>query len=85
FYVVSDVSIRYRAPALLGDVIVIEMTCEEARAASARMRQIKVKARQNLCEAVVQVGFVGADGKARPQPKRWREALAEIVSDRKGE
>jgi acyl-CoA thioester hydrolase len=85
FYVVSDVSIRYRAPALLGDVVVIETTCEETRAASARMRQIALKGGQSLCEALVRVGFVGADGKARPQPKRWREAFAEIVSDRKGE
>jgi acyl-CoA thioester hydrolase len=85
FYVVSDLSIRYRAPALLGDVIVFETTCEEARAASARMRQVAFKGGQGLCEALVRVGFVGADGKARPQPKGWREAFAEIVSDRKGE
>jgi len=84
FYVVSDVAIRYRAPALLGDVVVIETTCEEARAASARMLQIARKGDQSLCEATVRVGFVGPDGRARPQPKAWRDAFAAIVSDTKG-
>lgn len=84
FYVVSDVAIRYRAPALLGDAVVIETTCEEARAASARMRQIAMKGGQSLCEAMVRVGFVGPDGRARPQPRAWRDAFAAIVSDTKG-
>ena len=84
FYVVSDVALRYRAPALLGDVVVIETTCEEARAASARMVQIAFKGGENLCEGKVRVGFVGPDGRARPQPKPWRDAFAAIVSHTKG-
>ena len=84
FYVVSDVAIRYRAPALLGDVVVIEMTCEEARAASARMFQVAVKGGEKLCEAKVRVGFVDPDGKAKQQPKPWRDAFAAIVSHTKG-
>jgi acyl-CoA thioester hydrolase len=84
FYVVSDVAIRYRAPALLGDLVVIETTCEEARAASARMKQIATKDGLSLCEAMVRVGFVGPDGRARPQPKAWRDAFAAIVSAPKG-
>lgn len=81
FYVVSGVEIRYRAPALLGDVVIIETTCEHAGAASARMRQIAVKDGEYLCEASVRVGFVGPDGKAKAQPLAWRKAFDSIVSD----
>jgi acyl-CoA thioester hydrolase len=81
FYVVADVTIRYRAPALLGDPVIIETTCEEARVASARMRQIAVQGGVNLCEAMVRVGFVGPDGKARAQPLEWRKAFAAIISN----
>jgi len=81
FYVVSDMAIRYRAPALLGDAVVIETTCEDAKAASARMIQVALRASTSLCEATVRVGFVGPDGKPRAQPIAWRKAFAAIVSD----
>jgi acyl-CoA thioester hydrolase len=84
FYVVSDVTLRYLAPALLGDVVVIETTCDKAGAASATMRQTAKTGDRSLCEAKVRVGFVGLDGKAKPQPLAWREAFAAIVSDKKG-
>jgi acyl-CoA thioester hydrolase len=85
FYVVSDIAIRYRAPALLGDIVVIETICEDARAASARMAQTAVKAGERLCEAKVRFGFVGPDGRAKSQPLAWRNAFATIVSDRERE
>lgn len=81
FYVVSDVSLRYRAPALLGDIVVIETTCELARAASSRMIQSAVQDGVTLCEANVRVGFVGPDGKPKAQPLAWRNAFASIISD----
>ena len=84
FYVVSDVSLRYLAPAMLGDVVVIETTCDEARAASARMTQTAVQGEAILCVASVRVGFVGPDGRAKAQPKSWRDAFAAIVSDQEG-
>lgn len=82
FYVVSDIEIRYRAPALLGDAVLIETTCEEARAASARMTQTAFASGDRLCEASVRVGFVGPDGRAKPQPLAWRRAFASIISVR---
>ena len=81
FYVVSDMAIHYRAPALLGDAVVIETSCDEAKAASARMKQCAVQGEATLCEANVRVGFVGPDGRPRAQPMAWRKAFAAIVSD----
>ena len=79
FYVVSDMSLRYRAPARLGDAVVIETVCEETRAASARMTQIALRDGEVLCEATVRVGFVGPGGRPERQPEEWRRAFASIV------
>ncbi len=65
YYVVSDVALRYFAPALLGDSVLIETTCDETRAASARMSQVALRGGTKLCEAKVRVGFVGLDGRAK--------------------
>ncbi len=81
YYVVSDVDIRYRAPARLGDVVIVETQCESAGMASIRMRQTAWRDDTTLCEAAIRVGFIGSDGKPRRQPDAWREALAEIVLD----
>lgn len=80
FYVVSDMQIRWRAPARLGDGLVIAITCEEAGAASMRMVQRAIRNGQELCAATVRIGFVGPDGKPRRQPGEWRAAFAAIAS-----
>jgi acyl-CoA thioester hydrolase len=81
FYVVSELAIRYLAPALLGDTVIIETTCREARSASARMTQVAIQDGARLCVAQVRVGFVGPDGRAKAQPQAWRSAFASIVTD----
>lgn len=80
YYVVSDLTLRYFAPALLGDAVLIETICEEARAASARMSQVAMQGQIRLCEARVRVGFVGSDGRAKAQPLGWRKSFDSIVS-----
>lgn len=79
FYVVSDMAIRFRAPARLGDAVLIETVCEETRAASARMTQTAFRDSELLCQANVRVGFVGPGGKPERQPEEWRRAFAAIV------
>ncbi len=82
YYVVSDVALRYFAPALLGDSVLIETSCDETRVASARMSQVALIDGTRLCEAKVRVGFVGPDGRAKAQPLAWRESFKTIVSGR---
>lgn len=79
YYVVSDVDIRYRAPARLGDVVMLETQCESAGIATIRMRQTAWRGDTLLCEAAIKVGFIGPDGKPRRQPEAWRKALAAVV------
>lgn len=78
-YAVSELAIRYLAPARLDDVVLIESHAEEIGAASARMRQRALRGETLLCEARLRVGFVAPDGRPRRQPAPWRAAFARIV------
>ena len=78
-YAVSELSIRYLAPAKLDDVVLIESETEELRAASCRLRQRALRGDTVLSEARLRVGFVGPDGRPRRQPAPWRAAFATIA------
>jgi len=78
YYAVTELAIRYRAPARLSDVVRIETTAEELRSASCRLLQRAFRDDILLSEATVRVGFIGADGRPRRQPAAWRAAFATI-------
>lgn len=78
-YAVSELTIRYFAPARLDDLVLVESTTEELGAASARMRQRAFRQGTLLTEAALRVGFVGPDGRPRRQPAPWRTAFATIL------
>lgn len=82
-YAVSELDIRYRQPARLDDVVLIESRAEELGAASCRMLQRAFRLEDNtpgpmLAEMRVRVGFVGPDGRPRRQPAAWRAAFAAL-------
>ena len=78
-YAVSELSIRYAAPARLDDAVLIESRAEEIKAASVRMHQRASRDGVLLAEARLRVGFVGPDGRPRRQPEAWRAAFAQIA------
>ena len=78
-YALSELTIRYRAPARLDDAVLIESRAEELRAASCRMHQTALRDGTLLAEASLRVGFVGPDGRPRRQPPAWRDAFATIA------
>jgi len=78
-YAVSDLTIRYLAPARLDDVVLIATTVEDLRAASCRLLQKAFRDGALLAEARVRVGFVGPDCRPRRQPPAWRAAFASIL------
>ncbi len=78
-YAVADMTIGFRAPARLDDVVVIETTAEEAGAATVRLRQRALRGPALLCDAEVRVGFVGPDLRPRRQPAAWRVAITALV------
>jgi acyl-CoA thioester hydrolase len=78
-YAVSELNIRYAAPARLDDTVIIESVIEDLRAASCRIHQRAMRDGVLLAEARLRVGFVGPDGRPRRQPEDWRHALAKLV------
>ena len=81
-FAVAELTIRYLAPARLDDVVWIETTCTELRAASCRMHQRAYREDTTLLsEARLRVGFVAPEGRPRRMPAAWRAAFASIVHE----
>ncbi len=78
-WAVSEITLRYRAPARLDDTVLIVSTVEQLGAASCRMRQLAFRGDVLLAEARLRLGFVAPDGRPRAQPKAWRAAFAAIT------
>lgn len=80
-YALSEVNLKYKAPAKLDDDVVIETTCTELGAASCRMHQIARRGTEVLCEASLRVGFISLDGRPRRQPAEWRAAFKTFMTE----
>lgn len=78
-YAVSELTIRYAAPARLDDTVLIESVAEEIRAASCRIHQRAIRDGVLLAEARLRVGFIAPDGRPCRQPDAWRKALATLL------
>ncbi|WP_448585376.1 YbgC/FadM family acyl-CoA thioesterase [Thermaurantiacus sp.] len=70
-YAVADLEIRYRAPARLGDDLLVETRCLGVGAASVTMAQRILRGPRLLAEARVRAGFLSCDGRPQRQPAGW--------------
>ena len=77
-YVVADVSIRYKAPAKLGDDLVVVTELKEIRAASVLIHQRVMRDGQVLTDATVTAAFLTLDGRPRRQPREWVERFERL-------
>ena len=77
-YSVTDLSIRYLAPARLDDDVIIETVVQSVGAASVKLLQCAYRTGTLLTEAQVRVAFVSPEGRPRRQPALWRQKFAEI-------
>lgn len=84
-YAVSELSIRYLAPARLDDLVQVESQVDDLRAASCRMTQRALRGDATLSEARLRVGFIDPSGRPRRQPEAWRKAFATLISDPEGQ
>ena len=81
-FAVTELTIRYAAPARLDDAVQIETTCEELGAASCRMHQIaRCEDGVLLSEARLRIGFVSPEGRPRRMPDAWRQAFVTIMPE----
>ncbi|MGN6460246.1 MAG: tol-pal system-associated acyl-CoA thioesterase [Pseudolabrys sp.] len=73
-FVVRQMSMSFRKPAKMDDVLEIVTECAEVKGASVIMAQRVMRGEELLLDAQVQVAFISG-GKARPIPKPLRIAM----------
>lgn len=70
-YAVTDLAIRYRAPAKLDDALVVVTTLGAVRAASVDIHQTVMRGETILTEGRVTAALVAPSGRPRRQPAEW--------------
>jgi acyl-CoA thioester hydrolase len=80
-YAVAELSLKYRAPAKLGDDLLVVTDIEAVRGASVLIHQRVMRGDELLADARVTAAFLTADGRARRQPRAWVEAFKRLLGD----
>ena len=78
-YAVTELAIRYRAPARLDDAVVVASRLVAVRPASCRIHQRVMRDGLILTDAEVTAAFVAPDGRPRRQPKAWIDAFHPLI------
>ena len=79
-YVVSEVEIKYRAPAKLDDDLIVLSEVVTVRAASCFIQQRVMRGQDILAEARVTAAFI-ADGRPKRQPRAWVEIFRGLTKE----
>ena len=79
-YAVAEVDIKYRAPAYLGEDLVVVSTIDAVRAASVTIHQRVMRGDRLLTDAIVTAAFLTADQRPQRQPRHWVERFQSIAS-----
>ena len=79
-YFVTQVNIKYRKPARLGDDLVVVSTVEAVRAASVDIHQQVIRGTEQLADARVTAAYLDRDGRPQRQPKDWVERFKTITT-----
>jgi len=79
-YFVTQVNIKCRKPARLGDDLVVVSTVEAVRAASVDIHQQVIRGTEQLADARVTAAYLDRDGRPQRQPKDWVERFKTITT-----
>ena len=77
-YAVSEVSLKYRRPARLGDALLVESRVQAIKAASCVIHQRVMRGDELLAEAEVTAAFLTPEGRPRRQPRVWVETFERL-------
>ena len=80
-YAVAEVAIRYRAPARLGDDLLVVTDIEAIRAASVLIHQRVMRGDEILTDATVTAAFLTLEGRPRRQPREWVERFERLQGE----
>lgn len=78
-YAVVDLSIRYRAPARLDDLITVESRVIAVRPAACTIAQVIRRDDTVLTDATVVAAFMSPQGRARRQPADWIDRFSALI------
>jgi acyl-CoA thioester hydrolase len=84
-YVVAEAHIRYRAPATLGDALLVVSRVETVRASACVIQQRVMRNEQLVADARLTVAWVGPDGRPRRQPEQWIQAFRAMQGSKTSE
>ena len=79
-YFVTEVNIKYRRPARLGDDLVVVSRVEAVRAASVDIHQQVIRGTEQLTDATVTAAYLDRDGRPQRQPRDWVERFNAIMT-----
>jgi acyl-CoA thioester hydrolase len=79
-WAVTDLAIKYRAPARLDDVLTVESRMVAVRGASVVIAQDIRRGDALLTSGQITAAFVSPDGRARRQPDGWAERFRAIMN-----
>ena len=77
----AEVTIRYKAPAKLGDDLLVVTDIQAIRAASVLIHQQVMREREVLADAKVTAAFLTPEGRPRRQPKEWVERFERLQKE----
>ncbi len=80
-FVVSELEIRFRAPAIADDLVHVESRITELRGASSRWFQRVLRNDEALAEGTVRIALVGDGGRVVRMPADMRTQLEALLSD----
>ncbi len=78
-YAVTELSIKYRAPAKLDDALLVISEVKEIRAASCRIHQRVMRGDEIVADADVVAAFLSPSGRPRRQPQTWVDAFQRLL------
>jgi acyl-CoA thioester hydrolase len=84
-YVVSEIDIKYRAPAQFDDELLVISRLVALRAASCRIHQRVMRDTLLLTDASVVAAFVAPSGRPVRQPKPWIDAFEALIDNKDDE
>ena len=78
-YAVADLSIQYKRPAKLDDVLIVESRVRRVRAAATEIEQLILRGGELITRGLVIAALVAPDGKPVRQPAEWRALFTELM------
>jgi acyl-CoA thioester hydrolase len=82
--VVTDVWVKFRAPALAGDTVIIETGIAEMGRVSGTWKQRILRGDEVLIEADIRAGSVGGDGRPKRMSTEMADAFRQLFIDGNG-